>query len=353
MRKNLLLKKGRREEGSLTVEAALIMGIMVVFITGWILILHLLKIQAYTQHALDQTALNLSDDISMVHSLREGVGQMGKYLKDTADLRPPEALKGLDMGGMEDLALTGSSQLAFSKALKGGGEELSLALSQWMGDPILETTIDDDQDIIQLKLTYEIKLPGPLQAFGPKIVHQNAETGIWLLTDEPVLGIWDEDDRDKKKEEESIWKESNFSRGRKFAEKYRKQSGQPLPPGHGIDFIDSRGRGVAIYSLNIFSDHYSLGKGMDPAGYQLKKDGLEKKLISYLRKTKKDLEKMNSGQGGEEKMKSGGLLIIVPEEAKVFSTDLQALGQELERKEGLSVDFIYDQKALVEGGQDD
>ena len=351
MKNKLLLRRGRREEGSLTIEAALIMGIMVIFITGWILILHLLKIQAYTQHALDQTALNLSDDLSMVHSLREGVNQIGNYLKDTVDLRPPEALKGLDMGGIEDLALTGSSQLAFSKALKGGGEKLSPALSQWMGDPVLETTIDD-QDIIQLKLTYEIRLPGPLQAFGPKIVHQNAETGIWLFTDEPVLGIWDEDDRNKKKEV-SIWKESNFSRGRKFAEKYRKQSGQPLPPGHGIDFIDSRGRGVAIYSLNIFSDHYSLGKGVDPDGYQLKKDGLEKKLISYLRKTKRDIGKVNSGRGGRERVKSGGLLIVVPEEAKVFSADLEVLGQELERKEGLSVDFIYDQKALVEGGKDD
>lgn len=353
MKNNLLLRRGRREEGSLTIEAALIMGIMVIFITGWILILHLLKIQAYTQHALDQTALNLSDDLSMVHSLREGVNQIGNYLKDTVDLRPPEALNGLDMGGIEDLALTGSSQLAFSKALKGGGEKLSPAISQWMGDPVLETTIDDDQDIIQLKLTYEIRLPGPLQAFGPKIVHQNAETGIWLFTDEPVLGIWDEDDRDKKKEEGSIWKESNFSRGRKFAEKYRKQSAQPLPPGQGIDFIDSGGKGVAIYSLNIFSDHYSLGKGMDPSGYQLKKEGLEKKLISYLRKTKRDIGKVNSGQGGKEMVKSGGLLIVVPEEAKVFSADLEVLGRELERKEGLSVDFIYDQKALVEGGKDD
>ncbi|WP_019134120.1 TadE/TadG family type IV pilus assembly protein [Kallipyga massiliensis] len=352
MKNKLLLRRGRREEGSLTIEAALIMGIMVIFITGWILILHLLKIQAYTQHALDQTALNLSDDLSMVHSLREGVNQIGNYLKDTVDLRPPEALKGLDMGGIEDLALKGSSQLAFSKALKGGGEKLSPAISQWMGDPVLETTIDDDQDIIQLKLTYEIRLPGPLQAFGPKIVHQNVETGIWLLTDEPVVGIWDEDDRNKKKEE-SIWKESNFSRGRKFAEKYRKQSAQPLPPGQGIDFIDSGGKGVAIYSLNIFSDHYSLGKGMDPSGYQLKKDGLEKKLISYLRKTKRDIGKVNSGQGGKETVKSGGLLIIVPEEAKVFSADLEVLGQDLERKEGLSVDFIYDQKALVEGGKDD
>lgn len=345
--------KLRGEKGSLTIEASLIMGLMIIFITSWILILHLFKIQAYTQHALDQAVLNLSDEISMVHSLRDGINKIGNYLRDTVDLRPSGPLNDREKESLEEMTLTGSTYLAFQEELKGGRKRLSPAIDQWIEEPILETSIDDEHDLIQVNLTYEMKLPGPLKLFGPKIVHQNAGTGIWVFTDDPILGVWNNSEEDRKKKEESIWKESNFSRGRKFAEKYRKQSDKPLPPGHGIDFIDKEGKGVAVFSFNIFSDHYSQGEGRDPAAYQVKDEAFIQKIRSYIRKTKKDIQKFNASREDIGEVKAGAIILVLPEEAEVLSDDLHALTRKLEKEEGLSIVFVFDQKAFPGGEKDD
>lgn len=339
----------KREEGSLTVEATLIIGVMVIFLTAWILILHLFKIQAYTQHALDQTALNLSDEISMVHSLGEGIHAIGDYLKASLDLRPPSSGEGEDSGALGKMTFSASAYLALNEELSAGRGKVPPALSRWVEGMVLNTTIDDDRDMIHLDLTYEIKLPGPLQAFGPKIVHQNAGTGIWLLTDDPIswAGGKSDEDKDKKERGKSIWQESNFSRGRKFAEKYRGGASRPLPTGQGIDFIDERGRGVALFSLNIFSDSYSGGTGRDPGAYRLKREALSKRLTYFLRQTRKNVEKIKARGSLESPPQSGHVLLILPEEAKHFSGELEGLARELEKKEGVSMSFVYDQKAWV------
>lgn len=335
----------------MSVEASLMMGLVVIFMTSWILLLHLQHIQVRTQQALDQAVMGLADRISMQERLGQAgkkveafLTQKGPKLKDLAPLNPA------DQQLLQQSSRTWIASLLFERALA-GKQGLSRSITAWCGPFRLQASMEEDENLLSLTLSYDLRLPGPLSFLGPKEVIQNTKTGLWLLTDSDLSGRIAEGEKDKKRAS-SIWQESNFSRGKKFVAKYKGERSHSIAPGQGIDFINERGEAVELYSLNLFSASYTQGSGQEASGYQLKEQAVEKKLAFYLTGLLQHLAEQGplKGENGQNlaRPQQGRLLIILPEEASYFAPSLEQIARKLGQEKGIPIEFRYDQKRWVE-----
>lgn len=335
------------EEGILTIEAALAMGVFLIAFLSWILILQLIKIQAITQESLDQTVLSYSDRISFNEFLGKEMPGMKEFFKEKKIVEK-QGLKDLDFNALLQETLEISDVNAIYLDYIYGGKRESWKAdpwNKWIGASQIQKEINNEKGSLTLKLNYSLKLPGVLSSLGPIDISQNSTAGLWLF--EKIDSSLEENER-----EDSLWDHSPFKRGEIFVQKMKEKSLAKLViPGQVFDYISVEDSPTAIYSMNVFSPSYSRGEGLDSDQYQLKEKEITNKISSYVRKVKKaqlDYPILQMEDGSMEAISGKNLhiLMIFPEEAKAFEKQLILLCQEIENAEGVSINFHFEDKAL-------
>lgn len=357
-----------RTRGSYTVEGALALTVFTICLMALLSILNVIKVEAEVEDALSETAMELSQ-YSYVMGRTE-------YLKDAADEHLPALKKLLSLDGekgFSDLALTGPAVAKLlvrenfardnvdewlkSQGVRGGYEGLDFR----------DTQILMDGKTITVAVTYDLEI----QTYGlfSKTLHQRlAAVTYGLLPTDAALKAGH-----VKPMESTIWQESNFVRGKYFANELRDagQYGAPVKPGQGIDLYDrATGTYMEVNSLNVFLPTYSTletttdrSAFADAASYAPRADDIEKALFGYTKGLTKDISKL----GGEVVMADGSsveavpakrkvLVLILPEETpqnKAISAVLQNAAKEAKTRHGVDVELRYEQKALVGRGEEE
>lgn len=340
-------------KGSLTLEATLIISIVMIFSFSWILLFRIWQVQEKSMESLDQAALTLSDIISW----QEGIGKdinnklipdLGKNLSRkgkniiTSDLK--KAIRNL----ADDFA---ARKVFLSFFMPNSNDKKGSVTDKLTTNINVNCLIDDENDSLKLLLEYDLELPGVLRPLGPLTIKQNSQTGIWLFTDDPIgqYGQIDEK-KDSDNRIKTIWQNSSFDRGREFVKRYKGKKYIRVKSGQRIDYIDGKGKGVAIYSLNIFSTTYSKGKGFDARNYEIKEENYIKKIKQYISDLKKQLGKEEDivieSDKKVKRPKQGKLLIILPEEASFFEDQLNIINKKVD-DHIVTIEYIYDEKALI------
>lgn len=346
--------------GSYSIEGALSLTVFTACLMALLSILTIIKTEAEIGDALQETAMELSQ-YSYVWGRTE-------YLKDEAEDKIP-ALKKLLAGedGLSDLALTGPAVAKLLTRENFARDNVDDWLKKqgiekgYEGLDFMDTQVLMDGKTIVVAVRYDLKV----QTFGffDKVLHQRiAAVTYGLLPTDSALK-----EARKKPVESSIWQQSNFVRGKYFANEIRESKGYgaPVKPGQGIDLYDAAsGTYVEVNSINLFLPTYSSQKtddesdSADAASYAPRSEAVEKAMFGYAKGFRKDI----SGLGQEVVLadestvkavaaKRRILILIVPEEiqqnremGKVLSDSAAAV----QEKYGVSVEFRYEQKALIE-----
>lgn len=330
-------------EGSLTLEAAFTLCFFLLAMLSWILLFVPFQVQSMTQHALDQSCLALADKISLTHTLTGKESGLSRFVEAAAkkkiNISIPEIMR--EIGGNMALDISGEREF---RHYFGSGKGFPKTMKQV--DYSLH--LDDDRDYLQADLSYLLELPGILKPLGPLFVHQASTAGLWLLTDKPVFGGDEQDD----KEEESVWKKPPFMRGKILVERFRQQAKAiQLQKGQIADLFYADGTVEAIISLNLFSPTYSSGSGGSAEKYALKEEAILHALRSQAKKVKRAAEKQENwtkadGTSFSCSPRAVRLQVILPEEASYFSASLIGLTKRIQQEEGVSISNTYEEKAL-------
>lgn len=338
----------RPEGGSITVEAAVVIGILVPVLLSMLLLFHVIRIQALMRQALHETALAYADRLSALSvliDLRDPLAPLEERL-DKAGLDKEEVNALLGSAG--DFVSEHALLTPLFERFYGGGAPGALERSDIdNGAAGLEwdERVDVENRAVKLELFYGIRLPGLLAPLGPLECAHSAGAGLWLSKEAENAPFLEE--KEKPEEKSSIWDETSFKRGRYFAEKYRSKEASPLKKGRGFDSWAPPGALEQVCSLNVFGKSYS--ENVD-GSYVLKPSGVLKQLRSLVRSVEKNSEKWNSviTEDGTEIPLTGGealsLCVIVPEEARQFSGELERLAREAEAN-GVTIRFEYDEPA--------
>lgn len=341
------------DRGSYSVEGALALTIFTACLMALISILTVIKTEAEVGDAVHETAMELSQ-YSYVWGRTE-------YLKDYAGDKLPKLaeLLGDDTEGLSDLSLTGPAVAKLLMKQNFPRDNVDEWLKKqgvrdgYEGFDFLDTQVLMDGKTIEVAVTYDLDV----QTFGlfSKTLHQRAAAVTYglLPTDSALRAAR------QQKTESTIWQETNFVRGRYFANEVRsgKQYGVPVKPGQGIDLYDpSTGTYAEVYSVNVFLPTYAT------ASYAPKVDSIENALFGYATDLRKDI----SGLGQEIVLADGSsvkpvkaarkiLILIVPEEVKQYDAmegALEGTANAIRERYGITVDLRYEQKALVKNREE-
>lgn len=366
-----------KNRGSYTIEAALTLTIFTICVMAIISVISIIKVEGEVQDALNETALELSQytytygkfvkvdrDGSSVYDAMKSLGEA------TATEDWGEALPNLVLsiardgskkaaGNMAGAALSQSlvkgnfsrenvNQWLVSQGVVGGYEGLDFSSSSLLCDG---KTID-------VSVVYQLKI----QAYGlfdkTLTLRQRAKTYALLPVEVSALfseGNGDGDGTD------SIWKESNFVRGKYFLKEIRSaNSGQEVKSGSGIDLYDSAtGHYVEAVSINLFDSTYAScnGDATTAENYSPKEEALLEQLMKYGKKMNRDLEKLDThiemADGSTvkaEKAQKKTLVVIVPVEAesnRAMKEVLQKASNRMRNEYEMDMDVHYSQEALI------
>lgn len=354
-----------RVSGSYSLEGALALTVFTACLMALLSILSVLKVEAEVQDALNETALELSQ-YSYVCGRSE-------YLKDAA----AEHLEGLkELLSLEDMELTDLSLAGPAAAKLLTKQNFSRDhVDDWLkrqgvvkgygGLNFMDTQVLMDGKTIRVAVHFPLEV----QTFGmfhkTLTIRESAVTYGLLPTTSALKRF-----RDKPKAT-SIWQETNFARGRYFAESIRADTrrGAAVKPGQGIDLYDApSGMYLETYSMNVFLPTYASfnaeedangaeDRSVNPASFKPLTESIEKTLFGYARDLNKDL----AGLSGEVVLADGTaveavppkekiLLLIVPEETKqndALWKALTASSQKVQAKFGVQVEIRMEQKAFL------
>lgn len=340
----------KSELGILTIEASLALSFFIFAILSWILLMHIINLESLSAHALDQAALELSDQISMAHTLKnKDPASYVNSLAKSRDMFFPEILEEYSVNRLMEL----NAENLFYKNFA-DGKYINCRIS----NIDIETYIDDELDRLSLSLEYDISLPGILKILGPRSIKKHTTAGIWLLTDDPIIGFDKEDDKKNKEEEKSIWDLAPFKRGKILVNRrIERQGGSKFKKGQILDRLVNSDTGEAIFSWKLFTKSYSSGQGQRAADYKLK----EKEIIKYLEdKAKTVLEARNKRKEFELEdgrkvtgPKNLQILIIMPLEAEIFEERIGLLAKGLEDKYDIKFNFVREEKAFTKGEENE
>lgn len=365
-RRGNLRRTARNQAGSLTVEASLALSLFVLALVSWMLIIQVLRLQSLTHHALDQAALELSEQITLRETMKGEVEKVPAFLKANSALAQRGVQEGAWMADLEEagkdklsnLVLQHKAEKLFQSYLSPGAHRSFDQRAQGLD---MQADLETSGESLTLALHYQMNLPGMLKVFGPVEVDQTASTGIWLLEGMEDGGAGGAGHGKGKKDqtETSIWQEMPLKRGRKFlADRRSSGRGQAIVPGKGFDLYHGNTLEEAI-SLNLFSPSYASGQGLEAAGYQIREESLERTLTRYAKKLASDQKKHDQleTEGGKRVYTANKdllLLVILPEEAVYFKADLQAMAQRISQQTGVRIQFAFQEKALLpEAGETD
>ncbi len=338
------------EEGLLTVEAALALGIFLVAFLSWILVLQLIKIQSITQESLDQTALSYSDRLSFQACLGKNLPGLEKFFQGEERKEGPWPQNFGDL--LKESMDKADINFLYQNYIHGGkGATLhSDPWNRWVGGSQIEKEVNPKENRLTLKLHYSLKLPGIFKDLGPIEIAQNSSAGLWLLEE----GLLEEPD----KKENTLWDLPPVQRGSAFVQRQKEKfQGKALEKGQVFDYISSEGNPTSVYSLNLFRSTYSSGQGTEADQYTLKENPILSKLRSYaqiVKKAQKDYPqvKLEDGTLLDIRGKKPAIQMIFPEEAKIFENQLILLCQQIQNEEGVRLEFSFQDLALQnqEGG---
>lgn len=221
------------------------------------------------------------------------------------------------------------------------------------------STFMKDGKSINVVVLYKIKVVG----FGfidyELNIKQTASTAAWGsdMTFEEL----------EKKEESSPWTMmAPLQRGQFYTKKITDENKGNVCDSTGIDMYFSSessspviGRKfpsntyVSVHSINVFSSSYSKFSGEK---YELKASPIKSALKSYAKKLISDTDKLGDKitmNGGEEWMlppagteKHRYMVIVVPNEANLYSTELVSIGKEIKKETGVDVIWTFRDTAL-------
>lgn len=337
--------------GSYSIEGALALTVFTACLMALLSILTMMKTEAEIGDALHETAMELSQ-YSYVLGRSE-------YLKEEAGEKLP-ALKELlgDEDGFSDLALTGPAVAKLLTKQNFPRDDVDGWLRKqgiengFEGLDFLDTQVLLDGKSIVVAVQYDLNV----QTFGffQKTLHQRVAAATYgLLPTDAALKA-----SRQKTAQTTIWQESNFVRGKYFANEIRSEAGYgaPVKTGQGIDLYDaSTGTYVEVNSINLFLPTYA------DSGTP-KTEAINKALFGFAKDFRKDLLTL----GGEVAMADGTtakavsarrsiLIVIVPEEVETdgaINGALNAAAQKVQQQYGMTVEVRYEQKALGQSGEE-
>ncbi len=334
---------GRGTRGSLTIEAALALSFFLMTMLSWILVMESIRVESVCSHALDQTALALSSHLTMAYNMEASEALVDGFHRKAGK---PVSLGDEERKMIRD-SLSGVDASLLFESLIGRGKGKPQSVHRVR----LSTDIDEEKDRIRMGLDYQMDLPGFLRPFGPLSMHQVSYAGLWRLTDNHRAVDGEEDSDEKKEPEASIWDATPFVRGRVFAQRLRERSeGMILARGQVMDQVTPDGTLVTFHSMNLFSSSYSHGKGIRAEAYQLNDEAIFKNLKTKARQLKKTSQRRKTvtlDDGREIEIHPGSfrLVVVVPEEAAYFRSALNGLGAAVLQREGVMVQFQFEEKA--------
>ncbi len=362
------MKASGRSKGSYSIEGALALTIFTICLMALLSLLNVIKTEAEIHDAVHETAMELSQ-YSYVLGRTE-------YLKDAAEDHIPglKKLMASAEGDYSDLALTGPGAAKLLTKQNFARDNVDEWLTGqgvvggYEGLDFLDTQVLLDGKTIIVAVRYDVKI----ETYGlfDKVLHQRTAAATYGLmpTDSALKGMR------ARPQETSVWQETNFVRGRYFAEKVRSaaQYGKAVKPGQGVDLFDAgTGTYTEVESLNVFLPTYSTlqtsgpagdtGRGSasfaDPTSYAPNADRIEKALFGYAKGLNGDISKLGkevvladettvSTVPAQKKI----LILIVPEETaqnEAIRSTLKQAAAGAQKKYGVTVEFRYEQKALL------
>lgn len=354
-----------KTRGSYTLEGALALTVFTACLMALLSILTVIKTEAEIGDALHETAMELSQ-YSYVYGRTE-------FLKDEAESKIPILKKLLDSDGegLSDLALTGPGVAKLLTKENFARDNVDEWLKKqgiekgYEGLDFRDTQVLMDGKTIVVAVQYDLKVQG-FSFLDKTIHHRVAACTYGLLPTDSALKA-----ARQKQTESTIWQETNFVRGRYFAEKVRSAAeyGVPVKTGQGIDLYDAAtGTYVEVESINLFLPTYAtsptgeLSAGMEATDFSPKKEAVEKAMFGYTKGLSKDITKLGKevtlADGSTVKTVPGKkkiLILIVPEEVeqnRQMTALLSSLSKQAMEKNGVSVEVRYEQKALVQSREE-
>ncbi len=359
MRK-LLIRDWRASDcGSYSVEGAFSITIFTVCILAAFSILSIIRVELEVQDAINQTAIELSQYtyavgkvIPLSDTENDATDLSGTLQSIFMDQAREAAAEGVGAPLAKSLAKKHFSRTEWESWLQEQGIEGGYAAFDFSGTSIL-----GDGKTISIVVTYPLQV----QTYGlfskQLTICQTAETLALLPENASLLEALR--NQQGEETEESIWKSSNFIRGRYFINQLKSENaGQAVASGVGIDFYDA-GNAVyqEAYSINLFSSTYSTCSGdvAELSSYSLNQEATEKQIQQYANRLEKDILALNGTilmESGQEQeavpAKRKILLLILPEECQkneTMQTGLQQIKADLQ-KQGTEVEYRYEQEAL-------
>lgn len=358
-----------RSEGSYSIEGALALTIFTICLMALLSLLNVIKVEAEIHDAVHETAMELSQ-YSYVLGRTE-------YLKDVAEdhVSGLKKLLSTEDGDYSDLALTGPAVAKLLTRQNFARDNVDEWLTGqgiargYEGLDFRDTQVLLDGKTIIVAVTYDLEI----ETYGlfDKVLHQRTAAATYglLPTDSALKAMR------ARPQETSVWQETNFVRGRYFANEVRDaaQYGKAVKPGQGIDLFDAAsGSYTEVESLNVFLPTYSAlrntgsdgdtGSGgtasfADPTSYVPNTDRIEKALFGYAKGLDQDISKLgkevvlaDESVVGTVPAEKKILILIVPEETARNEAILEVLkttAAAAKTKYGVTVELRYEQKALL------
>ena len=354
----------RWNRGSYSIEAALTLTVFTICVMAVISVISIIKVEGEVQDALNQTALELSQ---YSYTLGTAV-ELNDTGSDEESSSIVEAVLAVARDSARDHAASKTAaslaetlvQKHFSRSNVNEWLEQQGVQNGYAGMDFSSSSLLADRKTISIAVQYRLKV----NAYGlfdkTLTISQKAETFALLPENASDLFASGSSTSDADSGTSSIWKETNFVRGKYFLEQIRSaNSGQEVATGAGIDLYDaSTGHYVEAVSMNLFGSSYASNVGdTSLAGdYVPKTEAVMEQLTDYAKKMNQDLSKLD----GELEMADGStvkaveprektLVVVVPVEAKENSAMLAMLEQakrEIQSDYGLTLKVLYSEEAL-------
>ncbi len=360
MQKRLIKDWHVSDSGSYSVEGAFSITIFTVCLLAAFSILSIIRVELEVQDAINQTAIELSQytyavgKVVPLSDTENDATDLGGTLQTIFMEQAREAAaEGIGAPLAKSLAKKHFSRDEWETWLQEQGIEGGYAAVDFSGTSIL-----GDGKTISITVTYPLQV----QTYGlfskQLTICQTAETLALLPENASFLEALRKQQGEE--EENSIWKSSNFIRGRYFISQLKSENAEhAVASGIGIDFYDAE-NGVyqEAYSMNLFSSTYSTcnGEETDLSAYSLNREATEKQIQQYASQLNKDIQSRRNTtilmESGKEQAavpaKREVLIIILPEESQK-NESMQAGLQQIKttlQKQGTEVVYRYDQEAL-------
>lgn len=371
----------RCESGALVVEAALSLSIYLFAVLAFLGLIRVVSVEAMTQHAIDQTALQLSGMLTMTEHFHLVDGetedasdryfdvmamlQGGAGADDWSNLLRDVARDGLTQMAIRDILVPSVFSAHLQKSRMQGDAHVYLLRNGVIGggggfDFRLSSVFARNREIA-LDVVYQVEMTGLLRILPPLSIHQSARTSAWkpaafAKTDrDPFL-----EKETEEAQENSVWQLSPWERGRQLVS-WRKSLGDMavIASGQGFDLWSASNNTLeSIVSLNPFAASYSTytANGDDPhdvANYQLREDALYRKIRRYADDAGADLDKlkgllqMEDGTTITIQNSTMDLSVIVPIEAQRDRDLFTRIQQRVCEETGVAVHIYFREKGLL------